>query len=586
MAQYEFQTEVSQLLTLIIHSLYSHKEIFLRELISNASDALDKLKYEALVDGTYKQLHCEARIDIAFEEDAQRLVVRDTGIGMNAEDLRANLGTIARSGTKAFLSTLTRDQKQDSNLIGQFGVGFYSAFMVASKVEVITKKAAENTVWKWTSEGQNAYTLDEVDAAAFPVLEGVAEGSAGTCVVLHLSQENSEFATRWRLEEVIKKYSDHIAFPIYLHYLQKEYDKDGAVTDTQKKVDQVNDAGALWKRPKSELKEEDYHRFYQTLTRDSTPPLLYVHTKAEGTQEYVTLFYVPAKAPFDLFHADYKPGVKLFVKRVFITDDEKELLPVYLRFVRGVIDSEDLPLNVSREILQQNRVLAAIKSASVKKLLGEFKRLAECDGKKYDEFITQYNRPLKEGLYSDYEHREQLLELVRFRTLSESVPEDGWTSFAEYVSRMKPDQKAIYYIAGNDDRVLRQSPHAESYRLQGFEVLVMSDDIDGIVMPSVSKYKEWELRAINRLGSEEELRPNEETDAAAQREQGFKPLLERLTHILSDSVKEVRLSKRLSDSVSCIVIDENDPTVQMERLMRATGQTHKSKIKQIGRAHV
>ena len=580
MAKYEFQTEVNQLLHLIIHSLYSNKEIFLRELVSNASDALDKLKYLTVSDTTLKDLQFNPRIDITFNEDAATptLTIRDTGIGMNDEDIKNNLGTIARSGTKAFLEQLAADDKKDSNLIGQFGVGFYSAFMVASKIEVISKKAGENTVWKWISDGKGEYELEQTDDSAFPLIDDVPEGANGTCITLYLNNEDSEFASRWKIEDIIKRYSDHIAFPIYLHYIHKEYDDKGNEKSQAAKSEQINDASALWQKPKSELKDEDYKNFYKSLSHDSTDPLLYVHTKAEGTLEYTTLFYVPAKAPFDMYHADYKPGVKLFVKRVFITEDEKELLPVYLRFVRGIIDSEDLPLNVSREILQQNRILNNIRSASVKKLLGEFKKLAESDKEKYETFIAEYNRPLKEGLYSDYEHRDELLELIRFRTTNE---ENTWTSLADYVQRMKEGQKAIYYITGGDEKALRQSPHLEAYRAKGFEVLIMPDEIDDIVIPSVGKYKDWELKAANRAGSDEELSTDEEKKEAKQKEKDFKPIVEKIKNALGDAVKEVRLSKRLADSPSCIVVDENDPSLQMERMMRAVGQQLRGEVKPI-----
>ena len=580
MAKYEFQTEVNQLLHLIIHSLYSNKEIFLRELVSNASDALDKLKYLTVSDAALKNLQFNPRIDISFNEDASTptLTIRDTGIGMNDEDIKNNLGTIARSGTKAFLEQLAADDKKDSNLIGQFGVGFYSAFMVASKIEVVSKKAGENTVWKWISDGKGEYELEQTDDSAFPLIDDVPEGANGTCITLYLNNEDSEFASRWKIEDIIKRYSDHIAFPIYLHYIHKEYDDKGNEKSQAAKSEQINDASALWQKPKSELKDEDYKNFYKSLSHDSADPLLYIHTKAEGTQEYTTLFYVPAKAPFDMYHADYKPGVKLFVKRVFITEDEKELLPVYLRFVRGIIDSEDLPLNVSREILQQNRILNNIRSASVKKLLGEFKKLSENDKEKYETFIAEYNRPLKEGLYSDYEHRDELLELIRFRTTNE---ENTWTSLADYVQRMKEGQKAIYYITGGDEKALRQSPHLEAYKAKGFEVLIMPDEIDDIVIPSVGKYKDWELKAANRAGSDEELSTDEEKKEAKQKEKDFKPIVEKIKNALGDAVKEVRLSKRLADSPSCIVVDENDPSLQMERMMRAMGQQLRGEVKPI-----
>ncbi len=578
MAKYEFQTEVNQLLKLIIHSLYSNKEIFLRELVSNASDALDKLKYLTVSDAALKDLQFTPRIDLCFDEEKNSLTIRDTGIGMNDEDIKSNLGTIARSGTKAFLEQLTADDKKDSNLIGQFGVGFYSAFMVASQIEVISKKAGEAAVWKWTSDGKGAYELEQADDTAFPLIDDVAEGANGTAIILHLNQEDSEYATRWKIEDIIKRYSDHVAFPIYLHYSQKEYDDKGEVKSEALKTDQINDASALWQKSKSDLKEEDYKNFYKSLSHDSADPLLYVHTKAEGTQEYTTLFYIPSKAPMDMFHADYKPGVKLFVKRVFITDDEKELLPVYLRFVRGIIDSEDLPLNVSREILQQNRILSSIRSASVKKLLGEFKKLAENDKEKYAAFVTEFNRPLKEGLYSDFEHRDELLELVRFATTHEGTE---WTSLAEYVDRMKEGQKAIYYITGGDKKTLMNSPHLEAYKAKGFEVLIMPDEIDDIVIPTVGKYKDWDLKAANRAGSDEELATEEEKKENEKKEESFKPIVEKITKALGDAVKEVRLSKRLADSPSCIVVDENDPTLQMERMMKAMGQQSFGEVKPI-----
>ena len=591
MATYQFQTEVNQLLTLIIHSLYSNKEIFLREIVSNASDALDKLKYLTVSDEAYKGVQFAPRIDISFDEDAKTLTVRDTGIGMDEKDIISNLGTIARSGTKAFIEQLAADAKKDSNLIGQFGVGFYSAFMVASKIEVISKKASGSKVWKWTSDGKGEYDLAETDDTAFPLLDGVGEGSHGTAVVMYLNDDDKEFASRWKIEDIVKRYSDHIAFPIYLHYVKKEYGDKGEVKSEAPTAEQINDASAIWQKSKSELKDEDYKSFYKSLSHDSDDPLLHVHTKAEGTQEYTTLFFVPAKAPFDMFHADYKSGVKLFVKRVFITDDDKELLPTYLRFVRGVIDSEDLPLNVSREILQQNRILTNIQTASVKKLLSEFKKLSETDKAKYDLFVTEFNRPLKEGLYGDYAHREELAELVRFKSTHESAPEkdaDGkdkpvskWTSLAEYVSRMKSEQKAIYYITGGDEKTLRASPHLEAYRAKGLEVLIMDDEIDDIVIPSLGKYKEWDLKAANRAGSDEELGSDEDKKTAEEKEKTFKAVVEKIKKALGDRVKDVHLSKRLSDSPSCIVVDENDPSLQMERMMKAMGQTGMAEVKPI-----
>lgn len=590
MAKYQFQTEVNQLLKLIIHSMYSNKDIFLREIVSNASDALDKLNYLMVSEDAYKNLKTEPRIDISFNDVAKVLTVQDSGIGMNEEDLNNNLGTIARSGTKAFIEKISNDKNAgESNLIGQFGVGFYSAFMAAKEINVYTRKAASDKIYKWSSDGTNSYSIEEIksdsdEAKKFGFDKPETHGSA---IEMVLNDDSKDYASRWKIEELIKRYSDHIAFPIYLHYTQNKYDDKGNVTGSENKVDQVNTASALWKRPKSELKPEDYNAFYKTISHDSQDPLHYVHTHAEGTQEYTTLFYVPQQAPFDMYQADYKSGVKLYVKRVFITDDDRELLPSYLRFVRGIIDSEDLPLNVSREILQQNRILDNIKSASVKKLLSEFKKLGETADKarkaenptdddkkaieKWNKFVENFNRPMKEGLYSDYTNRDEIAEIVRFKSTDESGNGDGkWTSFKDYVSRMKPDQKAIYYITGNNEKNLRASPLLEAYKNKGFEVLIMADDIDDIVIPSLMKYKDFELKGVNRAGSDEEL--GIDKDEAKKKEEAFKPVQKKIKKALGERVKDVVLSKRLSDSPSCIVVDENDPGIQMERMMRAMGQ--------------
>ena len=600
MAKHEFQTEVNQLLQLLIHSLYSNKDIFLREIVSNASDALDKLKYLTVSDDSFKNITFTPKIDISFDEKAGVLTVQDTGIGMTDEDLQNNLGTIARSGTKAFLQKLSSDAAKDSSLIGQFGVGFYSAFMAAKKIDVYTKKAAgDGKIWHWSSDGTNSYDLDEIAADSDTAKKYGLDGAdaSGSAIVMQLNNESKEYASRWKIEELIKRYSDHIAFPIYLHYEQNKYDDKGNITSTENKVDQVNSASALWKRPKSELKPEDYNEFYKTIGHDGEEPLHYVHTHAEGTQEYTTLFFIPQRAPFDMYQADYKSGVKLYVKRVFITDDDRELLPAYLRFVRGVIDSEDLPLNVSREILQQNRILETIKSQSVKKLLGEFKKMGEAADKarkaekptddekkaieKWNKFVSAFNRPMKEGLYSDYANRDEIAEIVRFKSTDASGTGDGnWTSFADYVQRMKPDQKAIYYITGTDEKNLRENPLLKAYTSKGFEVLIMADDIDDIVIPGYGKYKDFELKAVNRAGSDEELGVDKEE--AKKKEEEFKPVTDKIKKALGDEVKEVKLSKRLGEeSPSCIVVDENDPSFQMERMMRAMGQEGMSGIKPI-----
>lgn len=592
MAKHEFQTEVNQLLKLIIHSLYSNKDIFLREIISNASDALDKLKYLTVSDDSYKSIKFEPRIDIMFDEKDSVLTVQDSGIGMTDEDLTNNLGTIARSGTKAFMEKLTTEAAKDSALIGQFGVGFYSAFMAAKKIDVYTRKAAsDGKIWHWSSDGTNSYDIDEITIDSEEAKKyGFDDlNKTGSAVEMHLNEDSKEFASRWKIEELVKRYSDHIAFPIYLHYEEKKYDDKGNVTSSENKISQVNTASALWTRQKSDLKEEDYNEFYKTFAHDGQEPLKYIHTHAEGTQEYTTLFFIPQTAPFDMYQADYKSGVKLYVKRVFITDDDRELLPSYLRFVRGIIDSEDLPLNVSREILQQNRILDNIKSASVKKLLSEFKKMGEEADKarksetptddekksieKWNKFVKNFNRPMKEGLYSDYANREEIAEIVRFKSTDKSgTGDDNYTSFADYVQRMKPEQKAIYYISGSDEKNLRENPLLKVYVAKGFEVLVLDDDIDDIVIPGFGKYKDFELKAVNRSGSDEDLGGNKEE--AEKKEKEFKSVVEKIKKALGEKVKDVKLSKTLSgENPSCIVVDENDPSYQMIQMMKAMGQS-------------
>lgn len=563
MAEHQFQAEVNQLLQLIIHSLYSHREIFLRELVSNASDALDKLRYLTASDEAYKSIGFEPRIEMEFDADKHTLTISDNGIGMNETDLIENLGTIARSGTRRFMEAMAQDSRKDSNLIGRFGVGFYASYMVADKVEVVTRKAGEDKAWLWASDGKGGFTI-----------EAGERDSQGSTITLYMNEDGREFLSRWRLQELIKKYSNHIAFPIFLAWDEDEYDDKGKKKDKKiHKHEQINSALALWSRPKSELKDEDYSDFYKNITDSDEKPLLWMHTKAEGTIEYTTLFYVPEKAPFDLFHADYKPGVKLYVRRVFITDDDKELLPPYLRFVRGVIDSEDLPLNVSREILQQNRVMTNIRTASVKKILGELKDLAGRDKDKYGQFVAEFNRPLKEGLYTDFANRETLLELIRFK----STTAEGWVSLADYKARMKDDQKAIYYITGDSEERLRKSPLLEMYNKHGIEVLLCSDEIDDLVMPMAGKYGELELKAVNRAGAEKEF--DDKKDEA--KEKAMAPVVEKLKKALGERVKDVRVSARLSESPSCIVVDEHDPSMQMMQLMKSMGRSGDFDVKPI-----
>ena len=561
MSKQQFQTEVSQLLQLIVHSLYSHPEIFLRELISNSSDALDKLRHLTLVDDTYKALVGNGidapRIDLTLDEEAKTLTLSDTGIGMNEEDLIAHLGTIARSGTKNFLSQLSGDARKDSNLIGQFGVGFYSVFMVADTVDVFSRKAGEATTYKWTSDGKTGFEIEEATGEH-------ARSAAGTTVLIHFNEEGAQYANSWRLQEIVKKYSNHIAFPIFLTYDKSEWNAEKKESEKTRVTEQVNAASAMWQRSKSELTNEDYREFYKSITGDSEDPLFWFHTRAEGTLEYTTLFYIPAKAPLDLYQADYKGGVKLYVKRVFILDDAKELLPQYLRFVRGIIDSEDLPLNVSREILQQNRVLTSIKAASVKKILSELKSLAANDPGKYAQFIAEYNRPLKEGVYGDYANRETLLDLIRVK----STQADGLTSLAEVKERMQPEQKALYYITGGSESMLRHSPLLEIYKKKAIEVLLLDDDIDEIVFSSVASYGDVELKSVNKSDASDDLKDESATDKSEE----LKPLLDQIKAALGDAVKEVRASSRLADSPSVIVSDEDEPSARMRQMMRAMGQ--------------
>ena len=553
MSKREFQTEVNQLLQLIVHSLYSHPEIFLRELISNASDALDKLRHLTLVDEAYKTIPFNPRIDLELDDELKTLSIADTGVGMNEEDLISHLGTIARSGTKNFLSQLSGDARRDSNLIGQFGVGFYSAFMVADSIEVISRKAGEEQAWRWVSDGQTGFEIEPAERLV-----------AGTTVLLHFNEEGKQYANSWRLQEIVKKYSNHIAFPIFLTYDKSEWNAEEKKSIKTRTTEQVNAASALWRRPKNEITEEGYKELYKSLTGDSEDPLFWFHTKAEGSLEYPTLFYVPSKAPLDLYQAEYKAGVKLYVKRVFIMDDTRELLPQYLRFVRGIIDSEDLPLNVSREILQQSRVLATIRTASVKKILSELKNIATSQPEQYLKFIAEYNRPLKEGLYGDFVNRETLLDLIRFK----STAVEGLTSLSQVKARMKEGQKSIYYITGGAESLLRTSPLLEIYKKKDLEVLILDDDLDEIVFSGVEKYGDIDLKAVNKTSTSEDLKDEAEPDKS----EALKPLLDKIKATLGDRVKDVRASVRLADSPSCIVSDEEEPSIQMQQMLRAMGQ--------------
>jgi molecular chaperone HtpG len=557
MAKHTYQTEIGQLLQLMTHSLYSNKEIFIRELISNANDAIDKFNYLKLTDPQFKEMDWDPKIVVRFDKDDNSISIIDNGIGMNEQDLMDNLGTIAKSGTKAFVEQMTGDAQKDSNLIGQFGVGFYSTFMVAEQVDVVTKKAGEEQAYMFSSDGTGEFEI-----------KPITKDEYGTIVYIKLKEEEKEFHDTWRVKEIIKKYSDHIPYPIFLKYETEETTGEGddAKTETVTKFEQVNDATALWRLPKNEIKPEEYVEFYKSLSHDSEEPLVHLHNHAEGSLEYTTLFYIPRTAPMDLLRADFQPGTKLFVKRVFITDDEKELLPMYLRFVRGIIDSEDLPLNVSRELLQENRVLANIKQASVKKILGAIKKL---DEEKFTIFTEQYSKLIKEGIYTDHTNKELLLDIVRYK----SSKVDGLTSLDAYLQRAGEREgetdKHIYYLIGEDENILRHSPLLEAYKKADIEVLIMDDkEIDEIVTPAIGNYKEWELKDISTIEAPESLSEEEQKEFAEKHQK----ITDKLKEILGDAVKEVKVTTRLSDSPSCVVPDSSDPMAGMAHMFRQMGQ--------------
>lgn len=568
MAKHQFQTEVGQLLHLMTHSLYSNKEIFIRELVSNASDAIDKLNYLRLTDEKLKESFAswKGEINISFDEKDKSLTIVDNGIGMNEEDMINSIGTIAKSGTKSFVEALTGDAKKDSNLIGQFGVGFYSVFMVADKVDVISKKAGEDTAYKWSSTGTGEFDLS-----------ACTKESAGTVIYIKLKDDEvSEFASKYRIKNIVEKYSNHIAYPIFLNYdeevteEQSEEDKKAgkeAVKKTERKHEQINAATALWTQAKAKLKQEDYNNFYKSISQDSNDPLLTIHTKTEGVNEYTTLFYIPKNAPMDMYRADYQSGIKLYVKRVFITDDDRELLPTYLRFVRGIIDSEDLPLNVSREILQENRILANIKQSSVKKILSEIKKLSK-DEEKYSQFISQYNRALKEGVYQDYTNKESILELLRYKSTAD---EKKLTSLEDYKQRANSEQKAIYYIVGDNEKVLRNSPLIESYKKNGIEVLILDDkEIDEIVTPTIGAFKEWQFKDVTTCEAPKSQISEEEKK---EQDEKYKDIVVKIKEKLKDEVKDVKLTSRLDSFASCITKDAQDAQMAaMAHMFKAMGQ--------------
>jgi molecular chaperone HtpG len=554
--QMNFQAEVSRLLDIVAHSLYSEKEIFLRELISNAADACDRLRHAALTQSGLLGDDPSFKIRLKSDPAARTLTVADNGIGMNREELIDNLGTIARSGTAAFVQQL-ENRQEGANLIGQFGVGFYSAFMVAERVDVYARRAGEAEGWRWSSDGKGAFTVAE-DAAA---------PARGTRIVLHLRKGEEEYLDPARLRQIVHTYSDHIAVPVVLES-KKEDEPD----------ETLNAASALWTRPKSEITEEQYKEFYHHVGHTFDDPWLRLHFKAEGVMEYTCLLFIPSQKPFDLFHPDRKPGVRLYVKRVFITEDCAELLPPYLRFLRGIVDTEDLPLNVSRELLQNNPRLAKIRTALCKKVLGELKQKAVQAPEEYAKFWETFGPVLKEGLYEDGQQREALLELARFRTTTR----DGWVSLADYVKDMKPGQDAIYTISGDDPTTLAKSPQLEGFAAKGVEVLLMSDPVDDFWLSMVPDYQGKHFKSVTRGGADldkvggEETKPNGEDEKTQAETPGIDALIAFVRLTLKDQVKDVRVSARLTSSPVCLVADEGDLDMHLERLLKQQRQLDRS----------
>ncbi|MDA8095143.1 MAG: molecular chaperone HtpG [Betaproteobacteria bacterium] len=546
-----FQAEVQHLLKLMIHSLYSNKEIFLRELISNASDAADKLRFEGLSDDALYEGETDLAIRVAFDKEARTITVSDNGIGMSRNEVIENIGTIAKSGTREFFESLTGDQAKDAHLIGQFGVGFYSAFIVADKVTLVTRRAGlapEHGV-RWESGGEGDYTL-----------ETVSKTTRGTDVILHLREGEDELVNDWRLKSIIRKYSDHITLPIKM----KAEGKDEEET--------VNQASALWARPKSEISTEQYHEFYKHVAHDFETPLAFVHAKVEGKQEYTQLLYVPSRAPFDLWDREHRHGVKLYVRRVFIMDDAEQLMPSYLRFVRGVIDSNDLPLNVSREILQHSKDIDALRAGSVKKVLGMLEDLVEKEPEKYQTFWREFGRVLKEGVGEDFANRERIAKLLRFASTQADTEEEA-VGLADYVGRMKEGQEKIYYVSADSFPAAKHSPHLEIFRKKGIEVLLLHDRVDEWLVSHLTEFEGKSLQSVAKgeldLGSLEDAQEKSEKQQEADE---FKDLVSKVKEALGEQVKEVRITHRLTSSPACLVVDQHEMGANLERMLKAAGQ--------------
>jgi len=551
---HSFQTEVKQLLQLMIHSLYSNKEVFLRELISNGSDACDRLRFAALTDAGLMEDGDALGLKVSVDKNQKTVTIADNGIGMTTDEVIENIGTIARSGTRQFLEALSGDAANDANLIGQFGVGFYSAFLVAHKVELTTRHASEGVEGgvSWVSDGEGEYTI-----------ESIVREERGTTITLHLRDEDKEFAEDFRLRGIISRYSDHISLPIEMP--SEDEEKKG-------EWEAVNSGSALWSRPKNEVSEEDYHRFYQSLSYDTETPLATLHNRVEGNLEYTSLFFIPRKAPFDLWDREQRHGINLYVRRIFIMDDAKYLMPSYLRFVRGVVDAADLPLNVSREFLQNNKDIDRIRSASVKKILSELSRLADKEPETYSAFWTEFGKVLKEGVVEDHDNRTVLADLMRFNS-TRSTDTEQTESLAAYFKRMPMKQKAIYYITAESHSAASTSPHLEIFRKNDIEVLLLSDPVDEWLVSSLNEYKDKPLKSVAKGALDlEDLANPEDKKASEAKEKALAGLTEKMQSLLGERVKSVRVSQRLTDSPACLVADETDLGGNLERILQAMGQ--------------
>ena len=552
---HSFQAEVKQLLHLMIHSLYSNKEVFLRELISNGSDACDRLRFAALTDEGLMEAGETLRLRVTFDKKEKTITVSDNGVGMSHDEVVQNIGTIARSGTRQFLDALSGDTANDANLIGQFGVGFYSVFLVAEKVELTTRHAGDpaSAGVRWTSDGGGEYLIETVELA-----------DRGTTITLHLRDEDKEFVEDFRIRGIISKYSDHISLPIEMHPQDK---------DTKEEWEAINSGSALWSRPKNEITAEEYERFYTTLSYDSEAPLATLHNRVEGTLEYTSLFFIPKKAPFDLWDREQRHGINLYVRRIFIMDDAKYLMPSFLRFVRGVVDASDLPLNVSREFLQNNKDIDRIRAASVKKVLSELTRLATKEPEAYAAFWKEFGKVLKEGMVEDHDNRTVLSDLLRFSS-TRSKDLDQTQSLAGYFKRMPMKQKAIYYITADSHNAASTSPHLEIFRKNDVEVLLLSDPVDEWLVSSLNEYKDKPLKSVAKGALDlDDFASPEDKKASEQKEKDLSELTEKMQSVLEGKVKSVRVSLRLTDSPACLVADEADLGGNLERILAAMGQS-------------